>query len=42
MALRLTLALLMLVVTAAVAGRRIFWLTKLIRSGQPARAAPTG
>ncbi|MCU1655751.1 MAG: protein of unknown function cysteine-rich region domain protein [Pseudonocardiales bacterium] len=36
MALRLTLALLMLVVTAAVAGRRIFWLTKLIRSGRPA------
>ena len=36
MALRLTLALLMLVVTAAVAGRRIAWLTKLIRSGRPA------
>ncbi len=35
MALRLTLALLMLVVTAAIAGRRIFWLFKLIRSGQP-------
>ena len=35
MALRLTLALLMLVVTAAIAGRRIFWLMKLIRSGQP-------
>ncbi|MDT4932511.1 MAG: hypothetical protein QOK11_403 [Pseudonocardiales bacterium] len=36
MALRLTLGLLMLVVTAAVAGRRILWLTKLIRSGKPA------
>ena len=35
-ALRLTLALLMLVVTVAVAGRRIAWLTKLIRSGTPA------
>jgi Fe-S oxidoreductase len=35
-ALRLTLGLLMLVVTAAVAGRRIVWLTKLIRSGKPA------
>jgi Fe-S oxidoreductase len=35
-ALRLTLGLLMLVVTAAVAGRRIVWLTKLIRSGRPA------
>jgi len=35
-ALRLTLGLLMLVVTAAVAGRRIAWLTKLIRSGKPA------
>ncbi len=34
MTLRLTLALLMLVVTIAVAGRRIFWLFKLIRSGQ--------
>ena len=35
MVLRLVLALLMLVVTAAIAGRRIFWLFKLIRSGQP-------
>jgi len=35
-ALRLTIALLMLVVTALVAGRRIAWLVKLIRSGQPA------
>ena len=34
MALRLTLALLMLVVTVAVAGRRIVWLVKLIRSGK--------
>ncbi|PZS19660.1 MAG: Fe-S oxidoreductase [Pseudonocardiales bacterium] len=39
---RLTLALLMLVVTAAVAGRRIFWLTKLIRSGQPAPGRTDG
>ena len=36
MALRLTLALLMLVVTAVVAGRRILWLRRLIRSGRPA------
>ena len=36
MALRLTIALLMLVVTAAIAGRRVAWLAKLIRSGQPA------
>jgi len=35
-ALRLTVALLMLVVTAAIAGRRVAWLAKLIRSGQPA------
>ena len=34
--LRIVLALLMLVVTIAVAGRRIAWLVKLIRSGQPA------
>ncbi len=32
--LRLVLALAMLVVTAAVAGRRIYWLFRLIRSGQ--------
>ncbi|HEV7205559.1 MAG TPA: (Fe-S)-binding protein [Jatrophihabitans sp.] len=32
--LRLSLALLMLVVTVAVAGRRIVWLVKLIRSGK--------
>jgi Fe-S oxidoreductase len=31
--LRISLALLMLVVTAAIAGRRILWLVKLIRSG---------
>ncbi|MGI8881613.1 MAG: Fe-S oxidoreductase, partial [Jatrophihabitans sp.] len=36
MALRITLALLMLVATGVIAGRRIFWLTKLIRSGRPA------
>ncbi|MDT4970818.1 MAG: hypothetical protein QOG22_961, partial [Pseudonocardiales bacterium] len=42
MALRLTLALLMLVVTAAVAGRRIFWHTRLIRSGQPAPGRTDG
>jgi Fe-S oxidoreductase len=35
-ALRLTIALLMLVVTAAIAGRRVAWLAKLIRSGRPA------
>ncbi|HET9102927.1 MAG TPA: hypothetical protein VFN55_06190, partial [Solirubrobacteraceae bacterium] len=35
MALRLTLTLLMLAVTAALAGRRIVWLIRLIRSGQP-------
>jgi Fe-S oxidoreductase len=35
-ALRLTLALLMLAVTVVVAGRRVGWLTRLVRSGQPA------
>ncbi len=35
-ALRITLTLLMLVVTAVVAGRRIAWLVRLIRSGRPA------
>jgi Fe-S oxidoreductase len=35
-ALRITLAIVMLVVTAGVAGRRIMWLTQLIRSGRPA------
>jgi Fe-S oxidoreductase len=34
--LRILLALAMLAVTIAVAGRRIAWLTKLIRSGRPA------
>ena len=34
--LRITLALAMLVITAAVAGRRIAWLVKLIRSGKKA------
>jgi ferredoxin len=41
-ALRLTLALLMLVVTAVVAGRRIVMLTKLIRSGTPAPGRTEG
>ncbi len=36
MVLRLTVALAMLVVTVAFAGRRIWWLTRLIRSGRPA------
>jgi Fe-S oxidoreductase len=36
-ALRLSVALAMLVVTIAVAGRRIAWLTRLIRSGRPDR-----
>ena len=36
MALRLTLALVMLAVTIVVAGRRVGWLTRLVRSGQPA------
>ena len=36
MALRLTIALLMLVLTGAFAGRRVAWLVKLIRSGRPA------
>jgi len=35
-ALRLTLALVMLAVTIVVAGRRVGWLTRLVRSGQPA------
>ena len=35
-ALRIVLALLMLAVTAAIAGRRIAWLVRLIRSGRPA------
>ena len=41
MALRLTLALLMLAVTIVVGGRRVGWLTRLIRSGQPAPGAST-
>ena len=40
--LRIILAVAMLLVTVAVAGRRIAWLVKLIRSGQPATAAPSG
>ncbi len=36
MVLRLTFALAMLVITAAIAGRRVAWLTRLIRSGKPA------
>ena len=35
-ALRIVLAVAMLVITAAIAGRRIAWLVKLIRSGRPA------
>jgi Fe-S oxidoreductase len=35
-ALRITLTLIMTVLAFAVAGRRVFWLSKLIRSGQPA------
>ncbi len=35
MALRLTITLIMLVLTAAIAGRRIVWLVRLIRSGRP-------
>ncbi|MDT4893793.1 MAG: hypothetical protein QOE97_2828 [Pseudonocardiales bacterium] len=35
--LRIILALAMLVVTAAVAGKRIMWLVKLIRSGRPVK-----
>ncbi|HEX9231903.1 MAG TPA: hypothetical protein VF869_08335, partial [Jatrophihabitantaceae bacterium] len=35
MALRLTISLIMLVLTAAIAGRRIVWLVRLIRSGRP-------
>jgi Fe-S oxidoreductase len=34
--LRITLAVAMLLITVAVAGRRIAWLVRLIRSGQPA------
>jgi Fe-S oxidoreductase len=41
-ALRLILALLMLAVTAVVASRRIFMLTKLIRSGTPAPGRTDG
>ncbi len=41
-ALRIVLALVMLVVTVAVAGRRIAWLTKLIRSGKPALGRTDG
>jgi len=41
-ALRIVLALVMLVVTAAIAGRRIAWLTKLIRSGKPALGRTDG
>ncbi|HEY2985200.1 MAG TPA: (Fe-S)-binding protein [Jatrophihabitantaceae bacterium] len=35
MALRLTITLIMLALTAAIAGRRIVWLVRLIRSGRP-------
>ncbi len=37
MALRLILGLAMTVIALAVAGRRVWWLTRLIRSGQPTR-----
>ena len=40
MALRLTITLLMLVVTAVIAGRRGTWLVRLIRSGRPAPRGP--
>ena len=40
--LRITLALAMLVVTGAVAGRRIAWLVKLIRSGKKAEGRTDG
>ena len=36
-ALRIVLALAMLLITVAIAGRRIAWLVKLIRSGRPAK-----
>ncbi|HEY8301408.1 MAG TPA: hypothetical protein VIG48_05895, partial [Jatrophihabitans sp.] len=36
-ALRIVLALAMLLITVVVAGRRIAWLVKLIRSGRPAK-----
>ena len=35
MALRLTITLIMLALTAAIAGRRVVWLVRLIRSGRP-------
>jgi hypothetical protein len=35
-ALRITLTLIMTVLAAAIAGRRVFWLVRLVRSGQPA------
>ena len=41
-ALRIALALAMLVITVAVAGRRIAWLVKLIRSGRPAPGRTDG
>jgi Fe-S oxidoreductase len=40
--LRLTLALAMLVATVAIAGRRIAWLVKLIRSGRPVEGRTDG
>ncbi|MDT0262920.1 (Fe-S)-binding protein [Jatrophihabitans sp. DSM 44399] len=44
MALRIILTLLMTVATAAIAGRRVFWLVKLIRSGaaDPGRGKDVG
>ena len=42
MTLRLVLGLLMTVVAVAVAGRRVLWLNRLIRSGQPAPGRTDG
>ncbi len=42
MALRITLALLMTVVALAIIGRRVYWLSRLIRSGQPALGRTDG
>ena len=42
MALRITLTLIMTVLAAAIAGRRVFWLSKLVRSGQPALGRTEG
>ncbi|MEP6598450.1 MAG: (Fe-S)-binding protein, partial [Actinomycetota bacterium] len=39
---RLTLALIMTVLTAAIVGRRVWWLVRLIRSGRPAPGRADG